>query len=651
MTGTSALNHIQLAAALEDADLRVLLMVLVHHTGDLSWLEPPFCPKRDVRLIPDPGAFLPDDVQERIRNAALDVLTAGRPLALVDPGDELMQRMMSVCLGEQVPPEYAALNREEMGIKSRFIEGPASPKSLRMDGHEVLIVGAGVCGIALAFSLQRMGVPFTIIDKNQDVGGTWYVNRYPGCGVDTPNHAYSYSFAADYRWSRYFSPRAEIQEYLARVVDQFGLRSHIQFGTRLEQAAWDEREMGWRCRITDSKGTHQRLVRHLVSAIGQLSDPSVPPIPGADDFKGDIFHSMHWPQDLDVRGKTVAVIGTGATAMQLVPTIAADAESVAVYQRTPQWVRDIPGYSDPISDNVQYLLRHVPMYAAWFRFNMFWRYGDGLLKFLRIDPSWEHPDRAVNIVNDRHRQEMADFIASELAERPDLIDKCIPDYPAFGKRILLNNNWYQTIQRPNVDLVTDGIENITADGILSRNGQHRKADIIVYATGFKLTELAARLNVTGSDGQTLKETWGDDGPAAYLGLMVPKFPNFFTMLGPGSGPGHGGSVVFQAECQARYITACIMQMHQQRVDAIDVKESSFESYLQQSNAEHEMLIWSHPKVDTYYKNSKGRVFTVLPWRFVDYWQMTHDPTLDAFKKYFAHKSCAGAAYATSLNEE
>lgn len=619
-----------LKAALKEADLRVLLMVLVHHTGDLSWLEPPFCPGRDVRLIPAIDASLPEDVQDTIRSAALKVLLAKERLRLVDPGNDLMHRMMSVTIGERVPYEYAELNREEMGLLSRFVEPSGETVDEPVDRH-VLIVGAGVCGIALAVALKKMGIPFTIVEKTQVVGGTWSVNRYPGCGVDTPNHAYSYSFGPSYAWSRYFSPREEVQGYLNRVVEMFDLKGNIAFETRLQGATWDEASASWTC-STERAGKPEVVhTRYLVGAIGQLSDPSIPRIEGAETFRGTKFHSVDWPEDLNLAGKRLAVIGTGATAMQLVPTIADSAQHVAVYQRTAQWSRQIPGYSDPLSSGVRYLLEHVPMYAQWFRFNMFWRYGDGLLRHLKWDPEWPHPERAVNRVNDRHRKEMTEFIESQLKDRPDLVPKCLPDYPPYGKRILLDNNWYGTIQKESVELITDSIECITEDGIRTRSGEHRPADIIVYATGFKLTELAARLNVVGRGGLSLAQAWKDDNPAAYLGLMVPNFPNFFTMLGPGSGPGHGGSAVFQAECQARYISACIRQMQQHRLASIDIKASEFEAYLNKADAEHKTLIWSHPGVSTYYKNQAGRVFTVMPWRFVDYWRMTHDPSLEPFE--------------------
>jgi len=625
--GTTGLSDTELKEAVQHADIRVLLMVLVHMTGDLSWLKEPYRPVRDVRLIPDPSAGLPSAVQDEVRRAAVEALTIATTPAITDPGDELMRQMMSVCLGEDVPAEYADINREEMGLKDRSVRWTVPQH--HEDG-QVLIVGAGVSGIALAVALKKLRIPFVIVEQNDEVGGTWYLNRYPGCGVDTPNHSYSYSFGPKHRWSRYFSRREEVHAYIRRVVEAFDLKGHIRFSTQLKGAQWREADRCWVSVLEQDSRREEFRSRFLVSAIGQLSDPFVPSIPGADSFKGRIFHSVAWPDDLDVQGKRVAVIGTGATAMQLVPTIAGQAAHIDVFQRTAQWARPIPGYADPIDEGAQVLLERVPFYAEWFRFNMFWRYGDGLLKYLKKDPAWQHPERAVNAVNDRHREEMTDFIRKELEGRDDLFAKCVPDYPPYGKRILLDNGWYRTLRRPDIELVTQGIAAIGPDHVQTADGGQRPADIIVYSTGFKLTEMAARLNIVGRDGRSLAEEWADDNPSAYLGLVVPGFPNFFCMLGPGSGPGHGGSAVFQAECQTRYIASCIVQMAEQGIAAVDLRPEVCRDYLRRFDDEHETLIWSHPGMSTYYRNKQGRVFSVMPWRFVDYWRLTHDADLTEF---------------------
>ncbi len=623
---------LDLSQAVAGGDIRCLLMVLVHLTGDRRWLKPPYTPKRDVRLIPDPQAGLLAPIQEEIRAAVVELFRDGTPRPVItDPGDALMQEMMSATLGEQVPPEYAPMIREEMGLIARDKRWSAQPPAGRIAETHVLIVGAGVCAIALGVALGRLGVPYTIVEKNAELGGTWYINQYPGCGVDTPNHSYSFSFGPRNPWTRYFSQRDEIHAYLKKIAAEFGVREHIRFNTELTSARWDEARQRWISTLATEGGSETIETAVLVSAIGQLNDPSMARFEGTDDFGGDIFHSALWPKGYSVTGKRVAVIGTGATAMQLVPGIADDAASVTVYQRTAQWSRPVKGYSDLITDSTQWLLAHLPFYAEWFRFNMFWRYGDGLLPFLRKDPDWPHPERSVNAGNDRHRVELTDFILSELEGRPDLIAKCVPTYPPYGKRILLDNGWFRTLRKPNVELVTDRIARITPGGVATADGVERAADVIVVSTGFKVTEMAARLNVTGRDARDLRDAWAGDNPTAYLGITVPGFPNFFNMLGPNTGPAHGGSVIFQAECQSRYISACLVEMIEQNIAAIDVRDDVLASYVRKVDHEHEQMIWTHPGMTTYYRNRHGRVFSAMPWRFVDYWAMTHDPDLNDYR--------------------
>jgi 4-hydroxyacetophenone monooxygenase len=275
--------------------------------------------------------------------------------------------------------------------------------------------------------------------------------------------------------------------------------------------------------------------------------------------------------------------------------------------------------------------------VKWYRFNMFWRYGDGLLPFLRKDPAWPHPERAVNKGNDRHRQELTDFILSELKDRPDLIEKCVPTYPPYGKRILLDNNWFKTLTKPNVELVTGPIDRFAREGIVTADGKLHKHDVIVISTGFKVTEMAARLNISGRDGKNLKTAWTNDNPTAYLGLTVPDFPNLFLMLGPNSGPAHGGSVIFQSECQSRYISAALVAMIEQGLAAIDVRHDVHDDYVRKVDVEHEAMIWTHPGMTTYYRNKSGRVFSAMPWRFVDYWRMTHDPDFSQYRQTRSHE--------------
>lgn len=622
----------QLGAHLKDGDIRVLLMVLYHMTGDGRWLKPPYAPRRDVRLIPDPDAGLPPGIQQEIRAAILDVFSRSdaKP-AITAPDDATLLEMMRATLGEPVAPEYAPLMREEMGFTPRHVAWSAPPADEILQRQHVLVVGGGVCGVALGVSLGKLGIPYTIIDRNADIGGVWYMNRYPGCGVDTPNHSYSFSFGAAYPWSRYFVQRDELYDYIGGIADEFDVRQHFRPRTELTGARWDETRHVWSVTLRTPDGEETLDTPYLVSAIGQLNDPSRPPFKGEEVFRGQILHSASWSDELDVTGKRVAIIGTGATTMQMAPSIIDQVAALDIYQRTPQWVRPVKGYADPISAGAQWLLAHLPYYAKWFRFNMFWRYGDSLLPFLKIDPEWPHPGRAVNRTNDRHRQELVDFIHAELEGRPDLIAKCTPDYPPYGKRILLDNGWYRMLTRPGVALVTEPVAHFDSTGIVTADGVSRPADVVVVSTGFRVTEMAAKLNITGRDGVALKSLWGEDNPSAYLGISVPGFPNFFNMLGPNTGPGHGGSVIFQSECQSRYITSCIVQQTEAGATAASVRPDIHDAHVKEVDELHAQMIWSHRGMSTYYRNTSERVVSVMPYRFVDYWRMTHDADLGVYE--------------------
>lgn len=624
-----------LRAAIADADLRVLVMCLVHLTGELHWLESPYRPVRDVRLVADPRAGFAPEVQEEIRGAVIALLARGaRAPAIGDPGDELLLRMMSVCLGEQVPPEYLPMMREDMGFASGDPAWRAPPDAGRLANAEVLVVGAGLSGLALGYKLGRLGVPYTVVERNPEVGGTWYENRYPGCGVDTPNHFYSYSFAPNHGWKHYFSPRDELQAYVEGFATESGVRPNIRFGCEVIGAAWCESDRRWNVTLRTAQGASEIRAKVLVAATGHFERPSVPSIKGADAFAGPLFHSACWPDDLELDGKRVAVIGTGASAMQIVPTIADRVAGLAIYQRSPQWVRPVPEYSLPVKPGTRWLLEHVPFYATWNRFTLFWRYGDGLLRFLRKDPYWPHPARSLNKVNDRHRQEMADYIRSELSERPDLVDACMPGYPPYGKRILIDKGWFKALRKPGVELVTTPIAHLDADGVVTADGKRRAADVVVLATGFVVTDLAARLGIAGRGGRTLAEEWADENPSAHLGISVPGFPNFFCMYGPNTNMGHGGSVIFLAECQSRYIAACIVEMVERGIEAMECRPEARDAWVRRVDAAHQELVWTHPGMSTYYRNRHGRVVSPSPFRLVDTWAMTHRPDLGDFELAF-----------------
>ena len=617
-----------LDACLAIADLRVLATCLFHLTGDSFWINE-LRPARDVRLIADPMAGFDEDSASMIRSAvrAWFLESDGKP-AIVDPGPERFGEMLSFFLGETVPPEYVPMIRHDFGFDKESVSPVAG--ETQTDAPEVIIIGSGASGLCLAHQLASAGFKWRMFEKNNDLGGTWLENTYPGCGVDTPNHFYCYSFASNPDWTRYFSLGEELHQYLDRFAHEQNLLDNIEFNAEVSTAEWDQAHNRWMVTVNTAAGVRVETAAVVVTATGHFNEPVRPVFDGEATFGGPIVHTARWPTDLDLTGKRVAVIGTGASAMQLVPTIAGSVESLAVFQRTAQWARPVPEYHQSVDQNASWLFRNVPMYDRWYRFSQMWRYGDGLLRFLKRDPDWDHPDRSLNRVNERHRMEMETFIRTELEGRDDLIAKCIPDYPPFAKRILIDNGWFTTLRQPHINLVTDPISSITSNGVRTIEGTNHEVDVIVYATGFNVTNLAARIDVRGIDGARLTDDWANENPRALLGITVPGFPNLFIMYGPNTNMGHGGSGMWLAETQSAYIAARLGDMAKENLATVDCIAERRDEYTNQIDELHAELVWTHPATRTYYRNQAGQVRSPMPFRLVDYWTMTRTRGMEDF---------------------
>ena len=507
-------------------------MCLAQITGDDRWLQEPFLPRRDTNLFHDETGGLPTEIQDEVRSNARQVLQElsdnSRHVPL-EVNLERFTRMMRVCVAEDVAPEYAPMLLEELGFVNRDVQW--STPSVSPNGFKVLIIGAGFAGICAAIKLQALGIAYEVVEKNSDIGGTWFDNNYPDAGVDTPNHFYSYSFAPNTKWKHYFSKRSDIWQYARDVAEKFNIISHIRFSTEVTTMKWNVESQTWTATITNSAQTKDEEFSAVITAVGQLNRPNLAPARGIENFNGDWFHSAHWNHSVDLSGKRVAVIGTGASAMQFMPTLAATAGDVTIFQRSPQWVRPNNDYHRTVSENTMWLLENMPFYAQWYRFGLFWRFGDGLLRTLRRDPEWQFPERSMNRHNDRHREQLTEHLLQELEGRTDLIDKCLPDYPPYGKRILVDNNWYSTLRRDNVHLITSAVDRVTNTGIIDADGDKHDFDVIILATGFQAGNLLSPIDIRGVSGTPLRDVWGVDDPRAYLGITVPDYPNMFVLVG------------------------------------------------------------------------------------------------------------------------
>lgn len=620
---------------LEDASIPTLMLAMIHMSGDASAL------RGDIRpagaYINEIQGYMSEEAKAEVRRRALPVIKAYRDRGCTlppPPSPETIHEMMSFLVGDRVPPEYVAMMLEEMalnGVDGRRVSLDGIASSAKA-GFHVAVIGGGMSGVLAAIRLREAGLPFTVFEKNPSAGGTWYENVYPGCRVDIGNHFYCYSFEPNPDWSHYYAEQPELRRYFEACIDKYGVRDRFLFETEVVEARYDEPAGYWRLRVRGAYRREEEITAHaIVSAVGQLNRPKLPDIRGIDHFAGTVVHSARWDPELELAGRRIGVIGSGASAFQLVPAIAPEAAHLTVFQRTAPWMFENPGYHREVGEGMRWCLRHLPYYARWYRFLLFWPACDGLLPSLKIDPSWPHQDRSINEMNEMIRQVFTDYISNQVGDDPELLAKVIPDYVALGTRTLQDNgSWLAALKRGDVDLVTTPIREITETGVLTEDGTLHELDVLVCATGFHANRFLWPMRIVGRAGVVLSEQWGDD-PAAYLGITVPRFPNLFCLYGPGTNLAFGGSLVFHSECQVRYAIGCIKMLLERSARSMEVKQSVHDDYDRRLQAELADMVWSHPSIrHSWYRNASGRVTILSPWRLLDYWDWTRQPDPDDY---------------------
>lgn len=624
----AARDPARLRREIGDADIVPLLLSLTQLTGDdrLLKLARPYVYGgwSYTQTIPK---HLAAEIRERlateIESAAAALAIGGRAVP-EEPDPALLPAMLELAAGETVGPDYHPVFRDEANFgpdDPRDVNWRGTPPKAREDFLAV-IVGGGFSGVCMAIKLKRAGIPFVILEKNAQLGGTWLENRYPGIGVDTPCHFFSYAFEFNTDWSSYFASGPEILAYLQRCAEKHGLLEHVRFRESLDAAEWNVATNRWILRTRRADGSADRIEANaLITAVGALNRPKIPAIPGLADFEGPAFHTAQWREDVDFSGLRVAMIGTGASGMQTGPSIAPIVENLTIYQRSPHWAVLNPLYHANVGASVRWAMRNIPYYASWFRFQLFYAASEQFHHTLTMDPDWHDPQHSLNAANARTREDLIAYIRGQLGDRTDLLDKVVPPYPPFGKRMLRDNNWYKMLKRPNVELVTGPVERVTPTGVVS-GGEERPADAIILATGFQASKMLAPMEIRGRDGKTLRELWGDEDPRAHLGVTHPGFPNFFMIYGPNTNLAHGGSAIFHSECQVRHVMLALREVLEGGHAAIEVRREPFEAYNARLDAVMSRMVWSHPGVGNWYKNSKGRVVMNSPWRLGDYRDMT-----------------------------
>ncbi|MFC4058172.1 flavin-containing monooxygenase [Planomonospora corallina] len=467
----------------------------------------------------------------------------------------------------------------------------------------ITIIGSGFAGLCTGIKLKEAGYhDFVILEKADELGGTWRDNTYPGCACDVPSHMYSFSFELNPRWSRMFSPQEEIWDYMRACAARHGLGPHLRFGKEVVSLEYDDAARHWRVGTADGETFTTNAV---VSGIGALHIPSFPDIPGRERFRGPAFHSAGWDHSVDLTGKRVAVVGTGASAIQFVPEIAERAAHLTVYQRTAPWIQPKPDFALP--ERAKRLLE-LP----------------GAARALRGAIYWALETRAVGFAVDPRLMRVHEALARRHLERqvadPELRAKLTPDYTIGCKRILLSSDYYPALTRENVDLVTDRITEIREDSVVDATGRRTGADVIVYGTGFKVVDALNEQHITGRGGLKIQDAW-QDGVEAYHGVTVSGFPNLFFLLGPNTGLGHN-SVVFMIESQVHYVLECLRLLSRSRARALDVRPGAQRAFNDRLQRRLSALVWNEGGCRSWYLDERGVNRTTWPGFTFEYWART-----------------------------
>jgi 4-hydroxyacetophenone monooxygenase len=614
-----------------------LLAALAQTTGDPSLLRDDLRPDPAEMRNPD-GGLTADQVAAgrelaletvlALRDAAQAGVTEVREDAGPVPTDAELRRLMDFLTGEHPSDDYLALLHEELGTSGADERAPDWRADQLAPGREVrvVVIGAGMSGLLAAHRLDQAGIDHVIIEKNPEVGGTWLENVYPGCRVDVPNHLYSYSFAQRRDWPQHFSTQSTLLGYFRSFAEQFALRDRIRFSTEVTSCTFDEQTGRWQVALATPDGGRETLVADaIVSAVGQLNRPKLPAIEGRDEFAGPSFHSARWDDSIKLDGQRVAVIGTGASAIQLIPEVADRAAELLVFQRTPNWFVPAPDYHANLSDDTLWLMDHVPNYSQWYRFWLFWRLSEGILPAAEVEPDWDGDPRSVGARSDELRQLLTMYLELTFGDDPDLLGKVVPQYPPLAKRMLLDNGiWPTTLKRDDVHLISDPIERITAEGVVTGDGRTHPVDVIIYATGFEASRFLMPMQVTGRGGVDLHERWADD-PHAYLGITVPDFPNLFCLYGPNTNLVANGSIIFFSECEVRYALGCLRLLLETGHQSLDCRPEVLEAYGEWVDAANSQMAWGASDVNSWYKNAAGRVTQNWPSSLLEFWTRTRAP--------------------------
>jgi 4-hydroxyacetophenone monooxygenase len=592
--------------AVELADLNAVRVALYQHTGDPELAALP----KALELDDDQRALLID-------KAVAWLVDHAGPATLEEPPEAELRALMNMATQETMGDLEFEARRELPAFKPfPLMTDWTDGKPELPEGFRVAIIGSGFSGLATGVQLEQLGIPYVLLERRAEPGGTWSINRYPDIRVDTISITYEFAFEKEYRWSEYFGQGNEVRAYLDMISKKYGVYDNTRFEHNVVKATFDEARDLWVLEAETPNGTETIEANVIVNAVGTFTNPKFPDFEGQDTFEGTIIHPSRWPADVDLTGKRVAVVGNGSTGVQLLAPIAMDAEHVFVFQRTPQWISPRDKYGQPMEPEVRWLLDNFPGYWNWWRYMaiaaLFGTHG-----FVVPDDEWVAQGGKWNPMNDQLRSDLTAYIHAQTGGDQDLIDRLVPDYAPFSRRPVVDNGWYRALTRDNVDLVTDGIARITPKGIETEDGSVYDVDVIITATGFEVVQYLYPAVYTGVGGVNIHDYWSKDGPRAYLSMMVPHFPNMFMLYGPNSQPLSGGTgLPVWYVVWAAYAAQCVVRMIEEGKSRVEVKESAYLRYNEALDVEAAKLLLLNEQgcpQKNYYVHENGRLQMNAPW--------------------------------------
>ncbi|GAB2467026.1 MULTISPECIES: flavin-containing monooxygenase [Streptomyces] len=615
-----------LECAVECADVNALRMALYQATRDPEIAA--VTPQRAFGPVGDTVVFSPDDIA-LIRAKAVDyLLTEPDEAALPVPSREEIVDLLQMAEARELGPDDLIMRHHIPAFTDMPFQAQWTGEKRAPHDYHVAIVGAGFAGIAMGVQLAQLGVPFTIYERRAEVGGVWSINTYPDVRVDTLSFSYEYSFEKKYPWTEYFARQADVRAYLDYVARKYGVHEHIRFGSDVQVARFDGATQRWTLTVHGEDSSADVTANVVVAASGVFATPRDLPVEGASGFTGEIVHTARWSNDVEFAGRKVAIIGNGSTGVQLLSKVAEKAESVTVYQRTPQWISPRAHYGAPIAGELQWLIQHMPYYWNWNKYAA----GLGTIDLRNVlmpDEEWIANGGAVSERNDMLRELLVGYISHQVDGRQDLIDRLVPDYPPMTRRPVVDNHWYASLTRNNVELVTTPIDRMTGTAIVTADGRARDAELVIAAVGFQTEKYIWPTQYHGPDGATLEDVWAARGAQAHLGMTVPGFPNLFMLYGPNSQPVASGSgLPVWFEIWTGYIAQCIVGMIEHGRSAMAVRQDVFEDFNDRLHEEAQKLIYLSPSSaieKNYYVNAFGRLQMSAPWNGEKFYEMCAGP--------------------------